>query len=128
MIACDADPVEDETKIPSAWSRSGSMTLQEYPSAKVRRLKQGSLAAMVTIALAAWLGWALRWRPLASTHPLYIPMAPNTALNFLLLALGLGWLSRPGDRSPGARMGVPATCAALASVIALARMFEILAN
>src|SRR4051794_35764188 len=104
------------------------MTSQAYPSATVRRLKQGSLAAIVTIALAAWLGWASGRRTLASTHPLYIPMAPNTSLNFLLLAFGLGWLSRRDARSPIARAGVPAACAAFAGVIALVRIFELLAN
>src|SRR4051812_27372170 len=103
------------------------MTLQEYSSATVRRVKLGSLAAMVMIALAAWLGWALGWRALASTHPLYIPMAPNSALNFLLLAFALGWLSRPGRSAPGTRMGAPAASAALAGAVGLARMFELLA-
>ena len=67
-----------------------------------RRLKQaGRACAGATTLLGALglLGWVTPWRRLASIDPDYIPMAPSTALFFLLLGSALLLdLRRPSPR------------------------------
>jgi signal transduction histidine kinase len=63
---------------------------------------------------------------LAATRLIYIPMAPNTALGFFLLAAALWLLSlcRDPARRGNVGVGVPAACAATVAVIGLARVAE----
>jgi signal transduction histidine kinase len=79
---------------------------------------------MAAIAVAAWLGWATGWRQLAATRLLYIPMAPNTALCFFLLAIALWLRSLDPKLTRTGRVDVPFTCAAIVVLIGLLRVCE----
>lgn len=54
----------------------------------------GAVAAL--LGALALTGWLTGWRLLSSFRPDYIPMAPNTALSFLVLSAGLGALTLRG--------------------------------
>jgi signal transduction histidine kinase len=104
----------------------------------LRRVEIGCLAGIAALALTALVGWVSGWQTLASTRTLYVPMSPNTALCFFLLAVAL-WYAGFGRRvgqdadAPAARarrgaIAVPVTSAAVVGVIALARVFEFLTS
>lgn len=103
-------------------SRSGSVLL--------RRVQRGCVAGVAVLAALAGLGWATGWHRLASTRALYIPMSPNTALSFFLLAVALAYAPRVPEAPRPVRLwpGVPVTCAAVVGVIALCRLIEMLTN
>ncbi len=68
---------------------AASVTSGEYTMRRLRRATEiGSLAA-VLIGLCAGVGWATDLHLLASLRSDYIPMAPSTALAFLLLGAAL---------------------------------------
>jgi signal transduction histidine kinase len=101
------------------------MDVEQVTSPSVRRVQRGSALALSALAILALMGWATNWRVLASTHPTYIPMAPNTALCFFLLATGLWLRSLPRGVTRRGRVDVPAACAAIVIVIGLARICEL---
>ncbi|MBM4047142.1 MAG: hypothetical protein FJ279_18725, partial [Planctomycetes bacterium] len=47
----------------------------------------GAVAAL--LGALALVGWFTGWRLLTSFRPDYIPMAPNTAISFVVLSAGL---------------------------------------
>jgi signal transduction histidine kinase len=89
----------------------------------VRRIELGCVAGVAALAVAALIGWAAGWRVLASTLPMYIPMSPNTALCFLLLAAALGSALLRPHAAVGWR-GLPMFCAVVAGVVPGARVLE----
>ncbi len=56
----------------------------------LRRIAQVSAGISAGLSLLALAGWVLDWRVLARLHAGYIPMAPSTALAFLLLSSAVG--------------------------------------
>jgi signal transduction histidine kinase len=104
------------------------MQSSKFTSVSVRRLERLAIAGVAVVALLAGLGWATGWRVLASTHAAYIPMSPNTALCFLLLAVALAILSGRRDAKGRVRVGVADVCAAIPVLIALSRVFEYTTN
>jgi two-component system NtrC family sensor kinase len=101
-----------------------AMDVGEVTSASVRRVQRGGAVALSMIAIAAWLGWATDVPQLAATRPMYIPMAPNTALCFFLLATALWLRSLPRGVTRHGRVDVPVACAATVALIGLARVGE----
>jgi serine/threonine-protein kinase len=79
---------------------------------------------IAAISILAWIGWATNWRTLAATRPMYIPMAPNTALCFFLLAAALWLRSLKRGVTRRGRVDVPEACAAIVILIGLARVCE----
>lgn len=74
--------------------------------------------------MAAIAGWLMEWRILAGMRPDYIPMAPNTALSFIVLGISLCTLVT--ERKWGlklSRLG-----AALILILALVRFAEFHTN
>ncbi|MBM4083417.1 MAG: response regulator [Planctomycetes bacterium] len=57
-------------------------------------LSCGAVAAL--LGALALTGWLTGWRRLSSFRSDYIPMAPNTALSFLVLSAGVGALTAGG--------------------------------
>lgn len=103
----------------------GSQALTSVPvQASVRRVQRGCALALMAIALAAWIGWATGLRVLAATRPMYMPMAPNTALCFFNMAIALAILTSRHELTPRVRVGVAATLAGIVGVIGLARVVE----
>jgi two-component system NtrC family sensor kinase len=97
------------------------------PSVNIRRLQRGCVIAVAALAMSTWLGWATGHRVLAATRSIYIPMAPNTALCFFLLSMGLGLRSlRHGSFRVPAHPAVPVTGAGVVAVIGLTRTLEYL--
>jgi signal transduction histidine kinase len=102
------------------------------------RAESCCLGGVAALALMALAGWVSGRHSLAATGTLYIPMAPNTALCFFLLAVALLYaaLGRgagqdagvPAARGRRGSIGVPVTSAAVVGVIALARLFEFLTS
>jgi signal transduction histidine kinase len=90
----------------------------------VQRIQRLAIAMMAALSLAASLGWATGWRVLAATRPMYIPMSPNTALCFFLLAAALALLAWRGDPKQRGSSGIPALGAAIPVLIGLARVLE----
>ena len=78
-----------------------------YPTA---RFLGGVAAALGALALTAWL---TGWRVLASLHPRFIPMAPNTALAFITQGVVIALLARP---TRGAGVGRGAAAASVFTV------------
>ena len=76
------------------------------------------------LGATALLGWALRWRALASLGEGYVPMAPNAALAFVALGLALMLLAR-GSAPPWISRSVQAACG-LVGAAALFRLGEFL--
>ena len=100
------------------------MAVGEDTSVSLRRIQRGCAIALATISLAALLGWATGWRVLASTRPMYVPMAPNTALGFLLLAIGLWLRSRDPKNTRHGRVELSLVLTAIVSAISVARVCE----
>src|SRR4051812_41768821 len=112
----------------SPQSRSDSMESVEFTSVLVRRIQRGCAAALFAIAATAGVGWAMNWRVLAATRTIYIPMAPNTAVSFVLLGISLWMLTLRRKVAPGVRLGVPRTSAAIVGLIGLVRVWETSTN
>ena len=55
----------------------------------LRRMTLVCIAITAGISGAALIGWALNWLLLAGIDPGYIPMAPSTALSFVVLSAAL---------------------------------------
>ncbi|VVB92676.1 Methanogenesis regulatory histidine kinase FilI [uncultured archaeon] len=55
----------------------------------LKRLTLVCIAITAGISGAAVIGWALNWLLLARINPDYIPMAPSTALSFIILSFAL---------------------------------------
>lgn len=78
--------------------------------------------AVMGLGAAALLGWATGYRALAAVRPGYIPMAPNTAVAFLLLGTGVCILPRACSRRWGRR--IAGSGAALVTLVCAARLSE----
>jgi signal transduction histidine kinase len=122
---------QEFTSTSTAASDSVCVGTRKRGSVVLARVQRGCLLGVAAVSAVAGLGWATGWHVLASTRAMYIPMSPNTALCFFLLAVGLAYA--PGGRDapwPRPRLwpGVPVTCAAVAGVIALCRLVELLTN
>ena len=106
-----SSPEPPDRGIPEAMSPSG---------ASGRAAAAGLICALVTMALgvAALLGWATGRKSLTAFDSASIPMAPSTALLFVVLGAIAGVAARPG-RGSGARIATSVTAglAALASVL-----------
>lgn len=100
--------------------RQEGFSIASDPTA--RRLAFASvLCAVATgaLALATLAGWLADMPLLASLHPSFIPMAPNTAFSFLVLALAVASLRR--EPRPWVLVS-----AALVGAVALLRLVEFL--
>jgi signal transduction histidine kinase len=104
------------------------MQAEECPSKTVWRLQRLSIAGMAALGLVSGAGWASGWHVLAATRPMYIPMSPNTALCFVLLAAALALLAWRRDAPRPGAIGLPHLCAALPVLIALARVLEFMTS
>ena len=78
--------------------------------------------AVMGLGCSALLGWVTGHRVLAAVHPDYIPMAPNTAVSFLLLGLGVCVLPRASERFWG-RL-IAGSGGAFVTLICAARLSE----
>ena len=85
----------------------------------------GLICALVTMAFGAatLLGWATGRRFLSAFDDASIPMAPSTALLFVILGAVAGVAARPG-RGRGARIGT----SGIAGLAALATLLLLLAS
>jgi two-component system, NtrC family, sensor kinase len=128
IFARRLNPVEDELRNISIRDRSGSMDAGDHISLRVRRVERGCALVISSIAVAAWLGWATGWRVLAATRTIYVPMAPNTALCFFLLAVALWLLSLPPHLARRGWLDVPLAITAMVALICLARVVEFASN
>ena len=125
-IACRGDPVEDKRGKSRSETGAARWTLRRSLRRRCGGSSVACALALSVIAILAWIGWATNWRRrLASTHPAYIPMAPNTALCFFLLAIALWLRSLPRGDTRRGRVDAPAACAAIVVVIGLARICEL---
>jgi two-component system NtrC family sensor kinase len=86
------------------------------------RLKTGSGLAVATIGLLALAGWLTQRRALAGIRPQFIPMAPNTAISFVLLGLALAAL--PGTANGRGRRRCAGALSAIAALLAGLRLAE----
>jgi signal transduction histidine kinase len=100
------------------------MQADEFPSISVRRVQRLAIVAVAALGVAACAGWISGWRVLAATRPMYIPMSPNTALCFVLLAGALA--SRAWRRKTQRRTvpGVLDLCVAIPVLIGFVRVLE----
>src|SRR5438309_2108234 len=86
------------------------------PSLGLRRGSRACGAAVVLIGGAALLGWATDNSRLLGLRADYIPMAPNTALVFLVLGAGL-WLIAGGGALGRRIAGLGGALVALAGAL-----------
>jgi PAS domain S-box-containing protein len=86
----------------------------------LRRIARTSAIFVALIALIALVGWFTGRRRLASVGENFIPMAPNTALSFILLSPTIFLLARGGTWRR--RIGIVA--AAIIAVVVLLRLAE----
>jgi len=63
----------------------------------LRRMTLICIAVTACISGAAIIGWVLNWLLLARISPAYIPMAPSTALSFVILSFALFVYARKPD-------------------------------
>ncbi|MEK6580943.1 MAG: HD-GYP domain-containing protein [Nitrospirota bacterium] len=84
------------------------------------------LCGLITAALgiAAIVGWLTGWRILTGIRPDYVPMAPNTALSFIVLGISLYALIT--ERKPALKLS--GISAALILVLSLIRFIELSVN
>ncbi|MBX6315238.1 MAG: hypothetical protein IRY99_20355, partial [Isosphaeraceae bacterium] len=76
----------------------------------------------IGLGVATLAGWLAGWRLLTSIRPGYIPMAPNTALSFILLGFALA--IRPGPGMLGRRAWSSGLIAAAVATVAALRLSE----
>lgn len=75
----------------------------------LRRMTLVCIAITAGISSAALIGWAMNWLLLARISPAYIPMAPSSALSFVILSFALFVYARKPDHSQAmifAKVGV----------------------
>jgi two-component system NtrC family sensor kinase len=89
-------------------------------SSAMRRPAQVCGGMVAILGAAALVGWAIDHPVLLGVRADYIPMAPNTALAFVVLGLGLA--GAVGDRRGGRGLAGPA--AALVALIGILRLCE----
>jgi signal transduction histidine kinase/ActR/RegA family two-component response regulator len=87
-----------------------------------KRISQVCGVAVVLIAGVAVVGWFIKSKVLIGIDSQYIPMAPNTALAFLLMGLSLFLLSIGAQKTP--LLIFVRASAVLVIVVAAARLFE----
>src|SRR5262245_6186443 len=91
----EVTPHEKAAAIKTALSEDGSRPPDDEPPdnratlTTLRRAAMMCSAAVVIFGLLGLLGWALRLQRLASLRMEYVPMAPSTALAFILLGSAL---------------------------------------
>src|SRR5947207_11105779 len=96
-----------------------SVMLAKYP-----RISQACGVAAILVSLTALIGWFTGSSVLKGIRPGYIPMAPNTAIVFLLLAASLIVTSTKSSRFKNiARVTI-----VFAAVLVVARMSEYLTS
>src|SRR5260370_40387387 len=92
--------------------------------ARYSRVSQACGAMVSLISTAALVGWFTGSAILKGVRPAYIPMAPNTALVFVMNGLCLIVIGSPAHRfSRLARVAI-----AVAAMLAVARMREYLSS
>jgi two-component system, cell cycle sensor histidine kinase and response regulator CckA len=100
------------------------MELKTVLLAKYPRISQACGAAVILISLAALVGWFSGSSALKGIRPGYIPMAPNTAIVFLMLAASLTITVTKSLRFRNiARITI-----AFAAILVVARMSEYLTS
>jgi two-component system, NtrC family, sensor kinase len=85
-------------------------------------LKTGTGVAVAAIGLATLAGWLTDNRVLAGLARQFIPMAPNTAIGFLLLGVAL--LAMPNEGRARWRIATGGAAAAVVVLLASARLLE----
>ena len=101
-----------------------SASWEAPPSVRAQRFAQLCAGAAFGIALLAEAGWLFHWRPLTGGWGRYLPMAPISALGFLLLSGGVfshaRWRAHPLSRRLAQVLaGIPA----LLGLLVLAHFF-----
>ncbi len=86
------------------------------------RVKTGSGLAVATIGLLALAGWLTQRRTLAGIRSQFIPMAPNTAISFVLMGLALAAL--PGTMNGRGRGRCAGALTAIVALLAGLRLVE----
>ncbi len=86
------------------------------------RLKTGSGLAVAVIGLLALVGWLTQQRALAGIHPQFIPMAPNTAIAFMLMGFAL--VALPGPSNGRIRSRYAAALVMIVAMLAGLRLAE----
>ncbi len=88
-----------------------------------QRLQSYGGGAVIFLASLALAGWISGRQELASLAPDFIPMAPNTALAFF--ALGLGLLALGRERPPTWAPGYAVASAAVIALVCTLRLLEL---
>jgi PAS domain S-box-containing protein len=100
------------------------MELKTVLVVKHPRISQACGAAVILISLTALIGWFTGSSVLKGIRPGYIPMAPNTAIVFLLLAASLTMTATKSLRF----RNIARVTIAFAAVLVVARMSEYLTS
>src|SRR2546426_12476628 len=96
------------------------MAARPWPIQRYDRISQLFGLLILAIAGAAKIGWFIGSDMLRGIRPNYIPMAPNTALLFLVLGAMLVIFSDKSRKS----IAIVRTVAALAALLVAARLCE----